>query len=407
MMFWFVTLFAVATLASQSAMDLFATLFCLAVIFKILKRVRAGESLRSCLRPVGLEKLFLVWLIVIGLSFAFSPLSNTDWLARLLEFRWIFIFYCLAWALCEIGIRPKAQVAASIVLGLCSLYAIVVYFLGFDPINPNYNLAPWSGGHRTGGLLSNAMTFAHVYGMYFCLLVGPTLLALHWKSPDLKFLLPALVLTGVALILSFTRGVWIAMAGATLVMAFVYNWRFGSLMTVLGGAGLWLATAFWPTLAERLSVAATSGDERQWIWRGHYKIFMDHPILGVGYGENTRMIPDYYRMIGAPTGTIESHAHNQYLHFLAGTGVIGLVMYLLVLGAVFLLTIRTYRRISDREPFARGLILGCIGAQIAFFLGGLTEANFEHSKVKFVMILIWSLVVWQANETRVLKERSA
>lgn len=406
MMFWFVTLFAVATLASQSAMDLFATLLCLVVLFKMGRRLWAGESLRSVLRPIGMEKLFLAWLVVIGLSFAFSPLSNTDWVFRLLEFRWIFIFYCLAWAICEMGVRPKAQIPASIILGICSLYAIVVWFLGFDPINPSYDLAPWSGGHRTGGLLSNAMTFGHIYGIYFCLGVGLSLMALRWKSSYLRFLVPALVVTGVAVILSFTRGIWIAMAFATLIMGFMYSLRLGAVLTALGAGAVWLMTVAWPTMAERMTMALSSGDERQWIWKGHFKIFMDHPILGVGYGENSRIIRQYYDMVGAPAGVIESHAHNQYLHFLAGTGVVGLVMYLLVLGAFLILTLRTYQRVSDREPFAKGLMLGCLGAQVAFIVGGLTEANFEHSKLKFVMILIWALVVWQAEETRVLKERS-
>jgi O-antigen ligase len=405
MIFWFASLFAFSTLVSQSAMDLFSALLAIAVVVKVFAKVRGGERFRHLVLPVGFDWVWLVWIAIIGLSFALSPLGDTEWMKRILEFRWILILYVMIWALHDLRLKPQAQAVGSILLGFCSLYAIVVWFLGFDPINPNYDLAPWVGGHRTGGFLSNAMTFAHVYGTAFCLFVGPTLFALKWRARYSQFLIPALVLTAIALVLSFTRGVWISVAVATLVMAIIFQVRLGALLALGGGAMLWILTELWPTLKQRITSFSTSGDEREWIWRAHWKIFTDHPLTGVGYGENWRLLPESYQAIGAPEGTIVSHAHNQYLHFLAGTGVFGLLAYLVVLLCFFVLNVRVYREIGPREPFHKGLALGCLGAQISFWLGGLTEANFEHSKMKYVLLIVWSLVVWLAYEHRILRER--
>ena len=405
MMFWSLVLFALSTLVSQSAMDFFSTLLCLSVLWKMYAKYQGGEKPRDLIYSIGFDWIWILWVIWVGVSFLFSPLSDTDWLMRLVEFKWIFVLYAVIWSLHDLPIRPAAQVPAAILLGICSSYAILVWFLGFDPIHPDYDLAPWSGGHRTGGFLSNAMTFGHIYGLYFCFLIGPTLMALKWRSPYLKFLVPALLLTGIAVILSFTRGMWLAMAVATILMTFIFQFRIGLVVTVLGSLLMWLTFQVWPALAERISHTFTNGDERQWIWAAHWKIFLDHPITGVGYGENYRLLPEYYKMVGAPDGVIISHAHNQYLHFLAGTGVPGLIVYLMVLFFFLILNWRVYREFGPRDPFLKGLALGCLGAQIAFFVGGLTEANFEHAKIKYVMILVWSIVVWLGYETQILRRR--
>lgn len=395
MIFWSATLFAVATLASQSAMDFFATLLLVGVIWRGVLRIRSGQNWREVVPRTGFDWIWIVWLGVVVLSFVFSPIEGVAWAPRLFEFKWILTLYAMIFALRELGLKPAAQKPAAILFGVCSLYAIVIWFLGFDPIKPDYDMAPWVGGRRTGGLLSNAMTFAHVYGTYFCLALGLTWLAIQKHSAYWRFVAIAVLLSGVAILLSFTRGVWIAMAVATLTMAFVYSWRTGALVSVVGAAGLWVATLLWPTLHQRLTHISSTGDEREWIWKAHWNIFTDHPWTGVGYGENFKLVPEYYKMIGAPNGTLVSHAHNQYLHWLAGTGVIGLLVYLLFLFLFLRLNFRVWRSLRNSgSAFEQGLALGCLGAQVAFVVGGLTEANFEHSKMKYVMLIIWSIVVW-------------
>ena len=405
MMFWSLVLFSLSTLVSQSAMDLFSTLLCLSVLWAMFTKYQGGDKPRDLVYLIGFDWVWILWIAVVALSFLLSPLSYTDWVTRLVEFKWILVLYAVIWALHDLHLRPSAQVPASILLAICSAYAIVVWFLGFDPIRPDYDLAPWAGGHRTGGFLSNAMTFGHIYGIYFCFFVGPTLMAFKWRSGYLKFLLPALLLTGLAVILSFTRGMWLAMAVSTILMTFIFQFRIGLVVSLAGSFLLWLTFSFWPTLAERISHTFTNGDERKWIWAAHWKIFLDHPVTGVGYGENYRLLPEYYKMINAPDGIIISHAHNQYLHFLAGTGVLGLIAYLIVLICFLVLNWRVYRELGPRDPFFKGVALGCFGAQIAFCVGGLTEANFEHAKVKYVMILIWATVVWLGYETGIIRRR--
>ena len=401
MIFWSAVLFVFSIFVSQSAMDLFGTLLILSVCFRVVQDRRAGK--KNLFIAIGFDWIWALWLGVVALSFALSPLEGTAWLSRLFEFRWIILLYVMVWTLRDQGLKPKAQVAASILLGLLSLYAIVIWCIGYDPVKNDYEMSAWTGGRRTGGLLSNPMTFAHIYGTAFCVFAGLSLYAIHFRSRYARYLLPALVLAGLAVLLSFTRGMWIAMSVASLAMAFLFRVQLGATLTAAAAALVALATLLWPTFRERIFFFSNSGDGREWIWRAHWKIFTDHPLTGVGYGENFRMIPEYYKSIGAPADIIISHAHNQYLHFLAGTGIIGLLVYLLVLALFCRLSWRVYKGIDVEFAFHKGLALGCFGAQIAFWVGGLTEANLEHSKVKSILLVVWALVVWLGAEHGLLR----
>lgn len=405
MMLWSTVLFAGCILISQSAMDFFGALLFLSVAADVYKKRRSGTPWSALLQPTGFDWIWPLWLAVIGLSYLTSPIPETEAFKHLFEFKWIVLFYSTAYALRELNPQPKFQKAASLFLGVCSLYAVVIWFLGYDPIHPNYDMAPWVGGRRTGGLLSNAMVFGHVYGAALSLFIGAMFFAWIGKSREKSFLTIAVILTGLGLLFSFTRGAWIAAAAAVLAMGFFYRWKLGLLVTGAGAAALGLAAVLWPTFHQRITHISSTGDERQWIWAGHWRIFLDHPWTGVGYGENYKLIPEYYKQIGAPEGVLVSHAHNQYLHFLAGSGVIGLIAYLLVLGLFFGLSWRVFRKIPANDFFRKGLALGALGAQVFFWVGGITEANFEHSKMKSVLVVVWGIVLWLAHETGVVQRR--
>lgn len=401
-------LFAGSILVGQSVMDLFATLLFVVVAIDFVKRVQNQESWKDLVPVTGFEKVFLLWIGVVATSYIFSPLAfDREVLSRFFEFKWVLQLYIVIYALNR-AIPSKGFETGFLVFVLIgSLYAIGIWFLGYNPLHPTDDMSPWAGGLRTGGLLGGAMTFAHVYSIFFCLGLGLLLVRLNERDRGFWLLLVVLGFTGVALILSFTRGVWLAMGVATLATAYLYRVRMGLFISVLGAALLGVAIVIWPKLGERLTLAFHSGDEREWIWRAHWQIFSENPWFGAGYGRNYHLVPEMYKRMNAPEGTLVSHAHNQYLHWLAGAGVFGLFCYLLFMGLFLWITLKLYKKLAAEQIFTKGIVLGAFGAQICFWVGGLTEANFEPSKMKYVMMLVWGPVLWLAAQEGVLLGQSS
>lgn len=382
---WLFGLFAFSVLISQSLMDFFSTLFCFTVFAMALSH-RQGWKLRSALPRIGLEWIWIGWFSCVALSFALNAHAGAPWLIRLVEFKWILILYMM------IGFMrrdfPKAELLPFALLAIffVDAYSLSAFAVGHD----------WITGEdasRAGGPFSNAMTYAHSTAMLFCLLGGLVLIRESVPSrlrPLLRFTFAA---TGLCVFLTFTRGVWLGLFVGLVTVTFLYRKRLGFNLFAFAAIGVATLAATWERFRERLLIitAHDSYDHERWtLWQANIQIWKDAPLLGIGYGENSRRLREYYDRLGVPTGFFEGHAHNQFLHMAAGTGAIGLFFYF----AVFAVFIRWNWRLikTITEPWPLGLLWGALAAQISFLAGGLTEANFEHSKVRFMLMFIWAIV---------------
>jgi O-antigen ligase len=401
------SLFAAATLVSMSAMSISSALLILVLLWMGF-RWNEQQSSHQIFYRTGFDWLLIVWPFVTLIGYLLHEFTDFNWVLKVTDFSWIIVFYAIISALIYLRPIDKVVTPVSGFVIFCSLYAIVISIMGFDPVKGVDAFAhSFEGTFRTGGFFSNPMTFAHVYGLYFCLLFGVFLYFFKWKDQRSWFLILAVVLTGVALLLSFTRGVWISLGITVPIMGFFYRKRLGlGLIALLAGSFLILNT-FWPSFNERvhktINWEQSYDTERVAIWQTHWAIFKDAPAFGVGYGQNVKLVPEYLEKLGLPKETLVSHAHNQFLHFLAGTGVVGITLYLIIILLFLRLTLKVFFIIPDRDYFEKGLALGAFGSQIAFQIGGLTEANFEHMKVKYVLCFIWAIVVWLAYEYRILR----
>jgi O-antigen ligase len=398
---FFLGLYLAMIFVSQSAMDIAHTL----LLFCALYLVISGQSTGTPIRPLFLPTLnwiFAFWVLLVIAGYAIASEANSPWshwASRVFEFRWIVTLYLLIWCFFEVAPSAKWLERSGYVFAAFSLYAVVIYIFKFDPVKEN----PYLGGsaeQRTGGFYSNPMTFAHAYGQTFCWFFGLFIYSSQTRVSNLtrSFGL-ATALGAAALLVSFTRGMWIGLFFATVIMAYLYRkkWAFYlSSFLIASSASLIL---IWEPFKDRVFNYFKAGSydhERLTIWKTNWEIFKEHPWFGVGYGENARRATEFYIHYGYPQETMASHAHNQYLHFLAGTGVFGLLAYIALCVFFVWMSYKVYKKITDDNFVEKGLALGIFGSQIAFHIGSLTESNFEHSKVRAVLVACWSLVVYLA-----------
>ncbi|MFH1487022.1 MAG: O-antigen ligase family protein, partial [Chloroflexota bacterium] len=206
-----------------------------------------------------------------------------------------------------------------------------------------------------------------------------------------------------AVLMSFSRGAWLALFVALCVIAVIASRRALGYLSLLFFVGVLLLTlgAFQlvPAAAvERLSVVTESFSlfdargvaptdenwaivERMANWQSSWEMFLDNPIMGVGIGNFSLFYPDY-ALPGWDVPTL--HAHNFYLNLLAEGGVLGLIGYTIFMVSVFVFVCRTLagRRANEENAALvsrKGVAIGVIGAMVALSVHNLFDNLYVHS----------------------------
>lgn len=394
----FAFLFAVSTLVSQTAMDVFASLF---VVGALILFYQDSAYRELVFRKFGWEKivLALLGLVGLGLWFAGDLVPVISW-SKLFDFRWILLAWLLGNFLQLYPPNRQHLIAFAWIFSVASGYALLIPILGFDPIDPGRALDRFPDGTiRTGGFLQQPIVFAQLYGLWVSFFLGFFVVqvpAFEELKSDRKLYIPLAVaafLGLMALLLSFTRGIWVALPLSMIMVILFRRWTWAVALIVLGAVATVGLSFLWPAFESRILHALQGGEgERIWIWKANLQMFYDHPWLGTGYSHNVQLLPEYFERVGAPEGLLQSHAHNQFLHILVGTGLAGFFAYLCFW--MFLLQ-KSYQTFKQHlSVFSSSIAMGVFAAYLTFQFGGLFESNFEHSKIRYTLAVLTALLIW-------------
>lgn len=172
-----------------------------------------------------------------------------------------------------------------------------------------------------------------------------------------------LILLFICLMLTVSRGAWLAFLSAMLFMS-IWIRPLGIILILLGLFIMVTHRFYYPMLKERLSnffiFADHSTIDRKVIWQTAWKMFMSRPWIGLGIGtfmfNFKKFIKDY--PYGVP------YAHNCYLQMAAEIGIIGLASFLLILIVFFYQGIRTI--VTKQRSFAWFVLLACLTAVLGY-----------------------------------------
>jgi len=369
-------------------MDLFSTLLVVICFYFTFQK-------KECFNLGDLKFILPAWLGVVALGLLLGTAGFRGF-SHIFEWKWILALFSIIWIQQKNQITEISWTPFWIILSVSSIYAILGWAMDYDPIMQ----APLSDLGRAGGFFYDPMTFAHVNGQYLCLIMGILLGEFYERKfkvvDENPWLVFAVLTTGIAVLVAFTRGIWGACALALIIMAFFTNsqfaWRLSTLLTLIF-LGLFYT---WPQFHDRIlfvfDFQKNYDGDRVALWKANWEMFLDHPLLGIGYGEYKTILRSYFDRLDMPPSQFASHAHNQYLHFLAGTGILGLTCFLSYVGYGIKTTIQGIRNTTQSLTEKRFLI-GALGAQVCFLIGGLTESNFERSKVRLVYLIISGLAI--------------
>jgi O-antigen ligase len=270
--------------------------------------------------------------------------------------------------------RNAVWVTASFVAGatIAAVFAII-----YRPDPGQYDVA------RAAGTIGDPNELASV--LVAGVILAAVLVFLVKKSPALRLAAAGAVgLCTLGLLFTLSRGGLVALGCAIVASIFVggrYRPAILSVMAIVGLLGLGYITAVAPQASRDRITRVDGGTGRTDIWRVAGRMVSAHPVRGVGSG-NFQLSSVHYLLTNPGAVRYDyfvDHpkvAHNTYLHVLAELGLIGLALFLAIIGFAVASTFRAiqvFTKAGDRdmELLTRGLLLAMIGLLSAdFFISG-------------------------------------
>lgn len=371
--------------------------------FARLAKFRASSAQRELrqlwrTRPdaVALLAALLAYLVVIILSIV-TAYTRSPVIKETLKWSEVFVVVCAAWGFIRTE-RQMLRLAWGAILG-----GLTLALMGCaQDIFANGLLGPGGTNVRVDGTFGQP----NPYGGYLNLSL-PIAVALAGFGRDARMRWVAggvSVISLFALYLADSRGAWLGLAGALLVIVAV-GLRLERKAAIAGAIAVPLVILAWVThiiptsvqnkllaqvrlndvsLTAQLNDANYSTIERLAHWVAGLRMFQAHPILGVGAGNYDAA----YQQFKVP-GWDESltHAHNYYINAAAETGVLGLLAFLAVCAAALWVAFRA-TRMTDRSRGGMGALasqdmravaIGCAAVIVALCIHNLTDDLFVHA----------------------------
>jgi putative inorganic carbon (HCO3(-)) transporter len=179
------------------------------------------------------------------------------------------------------------------------------------------------------------------------------------------------------LILTLSRGSWVALAVVTLGMGML-RWRRGWALALLAAVllGLWVQAAGAARIAGILASSNTLGtvEGRVEVWSRAIYMIQDFPFTGIGMGLFGELADVLYPFFSFPVKSL-SHAHNLFLQVAVDLGIAGLIAWLAVFILASVSAWLAYRQgAARREHWLAGLGAGLVCSQAALVVHGMTDA---------------------------------
>ncbi len=193
----------------------------------------------------------------------------------------------------------------------------------------------------------------------------------------------ALTLGGIAA--SYSRGPYLAMAAAFVILLF-YGGKRTLVLLGCGAGGLAALAVFADGVFKRLLSIFNFNDvsvsTRSKIWEACAEILEDCWVFGLGTGVN-----NVREILHNTYGIKQPHAHNIVLQIMLENGIVGLAVFAAIL-VVFAVNMIKLSRLGGR---ARGLAISLLASITAFCMCGMTDYPFYGLKPMCYMMLIFGL----------------
>lgn len=268
-------------------------------------------------------------------------------------------------------ITKRAMMVFLLGASLAVLSGLSQYFLGIEFLR---NKALYSIDHGAHYAMTSSFIHYNNFGAY---LVAPLSLALALLLGKSSFglktagLLIFSIFSTLAIILTFSRGSWLAIFIAVIFISIISRKNLKYLIPIFLAVIIMLFLL--PIFQERL----LRGDNSRFrFWLAAWKMINQHPFFGVGLGTFMANFPQYEKNLSA------SYAHNCYLQIWAESGIFSLISFVVFVSSFIYLSVKKFFLFKDF------LLLGLLSGAVGFLVHSFFEVNLYSLRLA---ILFW---VW-------------
>ena len=235
----------------------------------------------------------------------------------------------------------------------------------------------------------------NVLGEYLVLAI-PVCVGMMWTANKVISKLFYAGIAGVmavVLILTFSRGCWIALAlAAVIYVTFVCGKLWGLVLLVLPV----LPFVIPETVLQRLTSIGDMGDSstsyRVFIWMGTILMLKDFWLFGIGMGEEAfNSVYPFY----AYSAVVSPHSHNLFLQVWVETGLAGIMTFLMILILWFKQLCFGHNRTKDKK--LRNIMIALAAGVCGFLLQGMFDNCFYNYRVVMVFWFVLGLGISAVN----------
>jgi O-antigen ligase len=305
-------------------------------------------------------------------------------------YRWVIVLPVLFYFLLADVIRSRRGLLR--VADFFVVAAVVVSLLGLWQFAQDTNVLDVQGVSRIQSVYQHPNNLALYLGRV-APFVACMALFLPWGWRKMLYGLAALPL-GATLLLTFSRGAWVAVVVA-MVVAMVVAWRWGGARFTVWSrlsrrvqvgvvVGLLAvstvgAVVVVPKLSDRI-FNTHSVSMRVLHWTSALKMIRDHPITGVGIDQflNQFLLPDFrYRELEQDREMFTAHPHNFVMDFWLSLGIMGLFVLVWLLWRYFRVVVaRVKQKAREGDIVGKALALGLLASMVVFLVHGMVDNSY-------------------------------
>ena len=320
-----------------------------------------------------------LWMVSIGFSLPMPVTTDNPLLIRWKDFAQMICLYFLA---VHVFKEEKEQKRVIVLISMVVLFIGLRGFRAFTAGDAFSEDSRYEGPFWRVGLGSNH------YGA-FMVHYATAILGIFFFENKFRFkLLFAMTIFFCiyAILFSYSRGAYAAGIVALIFYGLIHK---RSLLILVGIILFTWNTLLPVTVVERITMTKTesgelesSASERVTLWNQAIDVFMENPILGVGYnGFQMKMT------------AIQAHltdTHNYYLKVLCEQGIIGFTVLCLLLLKALRQGWKLFQMGSS--PFYKGLGLGFLGATVAVMATNAFGDRWSYLVLGGYFWILWGLV---------------